>query len=198
MMDGRSFSPHAWEKTTRRDPRAVFGSEERARLSADPELAPYVEITQEQVAGLLWACGEYFGRVFGDHLPPTPDGAAADPEAVEAHRMLRRAYAACHARPDDAPPPGDDEAVFDADERHELSYFRWVRGAEGITRPQLARLLGALERYATRATLVHVAPPVSILSRMLHGHNTLVCFREQPVTFEEFGRQLRDVIARAD
>jgi hypothetical protein len=198
MRDGRSFHPHVWEKTTRRDPRAVFGSDERARLSADPDLRPYLEITQEQVAGLLWACGEYFGRAFGDVLPPGFGDVAPDAEVIEAHRALRRAYAACHAHQDDGRPAGADDVIFDADEQHELSYFKWVRGAERITRQQLTRLLAALDRYATRATLIHVAPPVSILSRMLHGHNTLVGFRDQPVTFEEFGRQLRDLMARVD
>jgi hypothetical protein len=197
MMDGRSFSPHDWEETTRRDARVVFGIEERARLRADPDLSRYVDITQEQVAGLLWACGEYFGRAF-DQLPPTPEGDNRDPEVVEAHRALRRAYAACHVRPDDQPPPSADDTVFDADEQHELSYFKWVRGAEHITRQQLLLLLAALDRYAARATLVHVASPLSLARRMLHGHNTLVSFRDQPVTFEEFGRQLRDVMDRVD
>jgi hypothetical protein len=198
MRDGRSFHPHAWEQTTRRDPRAVFGSDDRARLSDDPDLSPYLEITQEQVAGLLWACGEYFGRAFGDMPPPGFGDVAPDAEAIEAHRALRRAYAACCVHDDDSPTPRADDVVFDADEQHELSYFKWVRGAERITRKQLTRLLAALDRYATRATLIHVAPPVSIVSRMLHGHNTLVCFRDQPVTFEEFGRQLRDLMARVD
>src|SRR6185369_16721206 len=123
----------------------IFENGEQENFRNHPHLRPYAGITKAQFAGLLSALGEYAIRV-GEDAPLAAGADLNDPELAEAHRALVNFYWGQRGARD-----ATDRHVFDAKERNDLSFFKYVRGNENVRKREAVRLLDALGRYSRNA-----------------------------------------------
>ncbi len=163
-------------------------------MAADPHLRPYLAITQDQVAGLL---GALFRWVMWtpDEFPPVLDPKDVDGQCLRAYRDLLNVRRELEY-PLHQPPPSPPDAVFDAAEQDELSYYKHVNGFERLGRTGLVRLLRAVDRNASTARPLEVAPPSTSVGfcRAVHAYNVTVGFRDRPLTVAQFDREQAAVI----
>ena len=172
----------------------IFDAGEQESLEAHRYVAPYAGITKARLIGLLWALAEYMMRSTPD--PTLLIGTVSnDLEFVAAHRSLFGAYRRLKG-PDTNGSSSSGQAVFDTQERHTMSFLKYVRGYRNFSKQDVREFLEALGQYCLIAPRIKQRfGPIQADVRLVHAHNALLSFRDRPFTVDEFRASVRAVLS---
>ena len=164
----------------------IFVPWERDSLESNQFVHPYTTITKAQLFGLLGALGEYACRQ--KYL------SSSDSELAEMNRTFIEFLGCMGRKRYTIQITSSGQPVFDASER--TSIDKYVSSSDlNLNKGELLGLLDALGRYSLKAPRIEqVFGATAGIIRMIHAHNRLLSFHDQPFTLEEFAESVRATV----